>query len=180
MIFLALMLWGCFSPSSKQNTNTTGSETLQDKERAIPAKDEDPADKDIEEVTPSTEKPDLPEITSSTIDAELAEKGFKEISVDEAYEIFISNEDFLFVDVRSKEEYDSGHVKGAIHIPAAQLEDRIKEIPQAKITVVYCIGKGCSSSTYAAKILVSHGFTQIYKMGGIGIIEWMQKEYPTE
>ncbi len=88
IVALSVILSGCSSTNLAQMEKITDSETLQD------------------EVN-----------TSSTINANISEKEFKEISVDEAYKIFISIEDYLFIDVRLKESYDESHVEGAISIP---------------------------------------------------------------
>lgn len=101
------------------------------------------------------------------------------ISVDESYEYF-GNEDYIFLDVRSLDEYESGHIEGAIHIPVSELENRLDEIPKDKHIIVYCDGAGCSRSGTAANILIDNGFSQVYDMIGRGIIEWEEKGYPVE
>ena len=101
------------------------------------------------------------------------------ISVDESYEIF-ANEDYLFLDVRSLEEYESSHIEGAIHMPVSELEGRLDELPKDKTIIVYCDGVGCSRSGIAAHILIDNGFKEVYDMTGKGIIEWEEKGYPVE
>ena len=44
----------------------------------------------------------------------------------------------LFVDVRSKESYDAGHIKGAISIPESQIIARLREIPPKTMVITYC------------------------------------------
>ena len=44
----------------------------------------------------------------------------------------------IFVDVRPKESYDYGHIKGALSIPEAELIGRLKEIPPGRMIVTYC------------------------------------------
>lgn len=44
----------------------------------------------------------------------------------------------VYVDVRSKEQYDLGHIKGAISIPGSQIIARFKEIPPRKMIIAYC------------------------------------------
>ena len=78
------------------------------------------------------------ENASSSIDTKLAEKGFQEITVDEAYKIFISDKDYLFIDVRSKDSCNKSHVKGAINIPVAELKENLDKIPQDKVIIVHC------------------------------------------
>ena len=109
----------------------------------------------------------------------VTESEFKEITVDEAYQIFISDKDYLFVDVRSEDEYKSGHIEGAINIPVSEIDSRLSEIPKDKIIIVYCNGSSCNRSSAAANILLENGYTQVYNIGGEGIFEWVEKDYPT-
>jgi len=102
-----------------------------------------------------------------------------EISVDEAYD-FYNNEDCIFVDVRSQDGYDNGHIQGAVNIPLGELEGRLEELPADKPIIVYCSGSSCNLSGQAAEILVKNGFRQVYDVSGKGIIEWKQKGYPME
>jgi 3-mercaptopyruvate sulfurtransferase SseA len=44
----------------------------------------------------------------------------------------------VFVDVRPKDQYEIGHIKGAINIPLGDLIARIKELPPHKYIVTYC------------------------------------------
>lgn len=98
------------------------------------------------------------------------------MTVDEAYEAYNSGEGYVFLDVRSEDEYKSGHMEGAIFIPVSELGDRLNELSRDKPIIVYC--KAGVRSAKAATILVENGFTQVYDMGG-GITEWVDKGYPT-
>ena len=100
----------------------------------------------------------------------------KSISVEEVYEIIKNKEDYLIIDVRTKEEYDEGHIGGATLLPVQELEDRLNELPKDKPIIVYC--RSGNRSRTAAGILVNNGFTQVYDMGGIG--DWIAKDYPVE
>ncbi len=104
--------------------------------------------------------------------------GFKEIKVDEAYQIFTGDEDFLFIDVRSEGEYDTIHIEGAIHIPVSEIQSRLEEIPDDVLVIVYCDGSSCNRSSNAASILVENGYSQVFNLGGNGIHEWVEKGYP--
>ncbi len=44
----------------------------------------------------------------------------------------------IWVDVRSKESYDAGHIKGAISIPLSELMSRLRELPPHKFIITYC------------------------------------------
>ncbi len=59
---------------------------------------------------------------------------------------------FHLIDVRDAEDYAAAHVAGAVHIPLAELADRVGEIP-AKGTAVTICGKGGGRSAEGADIL---------------------------
>ncbi|CAQ85466.1 MULTISPECIES: ArsR/SmtB family transcription factor [Photorhabdus] len=62
------------------------------------------------------------------------------------------------LDVRPSEEFASGHLPGAINIPAEELEGRLSELPKEQEIVAYCRGPYCVLSLNAMKILRSKGF----------------------
>jgi parallel beta-helix repeat protein len=84
----------------------------------------------------------------------------------------------VILDVRTKTEYDSGHIYRAVLIPVADLPTRIGELASHKYDpiLVYC-GSGGRSQT-ASVTLDSNGFTEVYNMLG-GITAWKSAGYPT-
>ena len=102
------------------------------------------------------------------------------ITVDEAYEIFLNNEDYLFIDVRSEDEYEGSHIQGAINIPVSEIEERLDEIPKDRPVIVYCNGSSCNRSGQAASILKENGYKEVFDLTGGGIFEWEEKDYPVE
>ena len=103
-----------------------------------------------------------------------------DITVDQAYEAYLSDEGYIFVDVRSESEYESGHIKGAVLIPLSDIDERLNELPKDSPIVLYCNGSSCNRSGAAASILIENGFEKVYDMGGTGIFEWIGKGYPSE
>lgn len=77
----------------------------------------------------------------------------------------------LLLDVRTPEEYQEGHLPGAILIPVQVLETQIEQIAEYKDrpVIVYC--RSGNRSRTASRILADHGFTLIYDMDG-GIRKW--------
>ncbi len=116
--------------------------------------------------------------TSIIETSEIDEPLINILSVDEAYQAYTGNDNYLFVDVRTVSEYEDGHIEGAILMPLSEIGDRLSELPTDRPIVVYCDGSGCSRSGNAAAILVNNGFTEVYDLGGTGIIEWIEKGYP--
>ena len=86
---------------------------------------------------------------------------------------------YLFIDVRTADEYKMGHIPGAINIPRGLLEFRIAStVPEkdAKV-VVYCKSGGRSSlATQTLKIM---GYSALLNMDG-GWNAWTAAEYPVE
>jgi len=73
----------------------------------------------------------------------------------------------IIVDVRRQDEYDAGHIPGAIIIPNESIDtERPKELPDLdQIILVYC-RSGRRSKEASAK-LAKMGYTNIYEFGGI-------------
>jgi hydroxyacylglutathione hydrolase len=73
------------------------------------------------------------------------------------------------VDVRSANEWNEGHLPGAMHVPLGYLADRAGDIPRDKPVVVQCQSGGRSS--IAASLLERLGFTNVSNLAG-GITAW--------
>lgn len=93
------------------------------------------------------------------------------LSMDEVKEK-LNNESIILLDLRPKEEYDTGHIVGAISVPIEDLEQFIQEFPQNAEIVAYCRGPLCVYSALAAQKLQAGGFTA-YRMEE-GINEWQR------
>ena len=100
------------------------------------------------------------------------------ITVDEAYEVFLNNKDYIFVDVRTESEYKSSHIEDAINLPVSEIEERLDEIPKDKSIIVYCNGSSCNRSGQAASILKENGYKEVFDLVGGGVFEWEEKGYP--
>ena len=82
----------------------------------------------------------------------------------------------LFLDVREQEEWDEGHLPGAIHLPRGWLESRIEqtEPDRARPIVVYCAAG--NRSAFAAKTLEELGYQDVASLAG-GINDWKRHGY---
>ncbi len=76
----------------------------------------------------------------------------------------------IVVDVRGSDEWDHGHIPGAIHIPLGSLESRLDEIPGSGEIAVHC--QGGTRSAIAASILQKNGIAVANVTGGFR--EWEQ------
>ena len=92
------------------------------------------------------------------------------ITPDDAKKIMDSGEDYVLLDVREKEEYDEGHIPGAILIPHEEISERAEEVIINKDVqiLVYC--RSGRRSKIAAEALLELGYTNIKEFGGI--IDW--------
>lgn len=82
------------------------------------------------------------------------------------------------LDVRPEEEYQAGHLPGAINIPLSQLESRFKDLDKSKEVVAYCRGPHCVLAYDAVKKLRDKGL-KAQRLDG-GYPEWKLKGLPTE
>jgi len=87
-----------------------------------------------------------------------------------------NNAEHILIDVRTPEEFNSGHISGAINIPVESLQSRINEVPTGEKIIVYC--RSGNRSAQASQILSDEGYTGIYDLGGI--INWTSQGYPVE
>ena len=101
---------------------------------------------------------------------------FGDVTVEEAKSLVESNVSLIIVDVRTREEYDSGHIEGAILIPVSELEGRIIELSKEEELLIYC--RTGNRSSNSVNILKANGYTKIFHMND-GIIAWIQAGYPT-
>lgn len=95
---------------------------------------------------------------------------YKQISQSEAHEMMSRDDGHIIVDVRRRDEYDSGHIEGAILIPNETISDTPpEELPDLdQVILVYC--RSGRRSKEAAQKLFDMGYTNIYEFGGI--IDW--------
>lgn len=90
----------------------------------------------------------------------------------------ISNnrKDFVLLDVRGEELYNSGHIQSAISLPHARInEDSLKEYPPDTLFVVYCAGPHCNATEKAA-IRLAKLARPVKKMIG-GIAGWLNEGF---
>lgn len=72
--------------------------------------------------------------------------------------------------VRPADEYRAAHVAGAVSIPIAELERRLREVPREREVVAYCRGPYCAFAPEAVRTLREHGYNARYLTEGLP--EW--------
>ena len=95
---------------------------------------------------------------------------YDQISGAEAKALMDSESGYIIIDARTQEEYDEGHISGAILIPEYEIVNRAeKELPDKnQLILVYC--RSGRRSKIAAEELVKLGYTNVKEFGGI--IDW--------
>lgn len=92
------------------------------------------------------------------------------ITAEEAKRLMDTKQSYIILDVREQEEYDAGHIPGAILIPHTQIAAQAEQMLPHKnqLILVYC--RSGRRSKIAAEALVELGYTNIKEFGGI--IDW--------
>ena len=95
---------------------------------------------------------------------------YRKISADEAKDRMDSGDDIIILDVRTSEEYETEHIKGAILIPNETISDTQPQLlPDLNAEIlVYC--RSGNRSAQAAQKLIEIGYTNVYDFGGI--VDW--------
>ena len=108
---------------------------------------------------------------TSIIIAEKGEKAmYQQITAEEAKKIMDSGEEHIILDTREQDEFDEGHIPGAMLIPYTEIENKAEEMlpDKNKLILVYC--RSGRRSKIAAESLAKLGYTNVKEFGGI--IDW--------
>ena len=92
------------------------------------------------------------------------------VNAEEAKKMMDSSTDYIILDVRRPEEYEAGHVKGAILLPDYEINDKAESVLKDKNQQIFVYCRSGRRSKLAAKNLVKLGYTNIVEFGGI--INW--------
>ena len=93
--------------------------------------------------------------------------GYKQVSMEEGLELMEADSDYILLDVRRDDEFEEGHIPGAINIPNESIgTEEIAELPDKNQTIyVYC--RSGNRSKQASQKLVDLGYTDVIEFGGI-------------
>lgn len=106
------------------------------------------------------------------------------VFIDQAKEIFDAGTS-IFIDARLENEYQKGHILGALNIPFDKVMYKFKDLqdqmPVDKVYVIYCGGADCDTAYEVARYLCLNG----YKDGQVLVYEdgydpWSEFGYPSE
>jgi rhodanese-related sulfurtransferase len=82
----------------------------------------------------------------------------------------VRRSEVVVLDVRPTEEYQAGHIPGALSVPLSELKKRLSALPKSREIVAYCRGPYCVMAIEAVELLRRKGF-RAQRMEQ-GVIEW--------
>lgn len=97
------------------------------------------------------------------------------LSVHQLKSMLDRNEPLTLLDTRGDEEWNSGHIEGALHIYVGHLEERLSEVPEDKPVAVYC--KTGNRAGLSASILLRGGYSKVYNVLG-SVTAWVAAGFP--
>ncbi|MFP3939478.1 MAG: ArsR/SmtB family transcription factor [Thermoanaerobaculia bacterium] len=81
--------------------------------------------------------------------------------------------DVVLIDVRPEEEFQAGHIPGAVSVPLRDLETKLGELPRGREIVAYCRGPYCLMSLDAVELLSARGFRA--RRLEEGVLDWRSR-----
>ena len=110
------------------------------------------------------------EVVSDSTSEEVVMNTYISITGAEAKALMESEENYIILDVRTQEEFDDGHISGAILIPDYEIAEKAEDIltDKEQLILVYC--RSGRRSKLASAVLAEMGYTNIKEFGGV--IDW--------
>lgn len=105
-------------------------------------------------------------------------KGYPAVGPTEATQL-INREDALVLDIREGNEFHSGHIVNALHIPMSKLSDRQAELEKYKSKPIIAVCRSGNRSGSACARLKKAGFENIYNLKG-GMMAWQHASLPID
>ncbi len=98
---------------------------------------------------------------------------YSSITMQDAATLLESENDYIVLDVRTEQEYFSGHIPGALCIPNESIDETIEAVLPDKDQVIFVYCRSGNRSKEASEKLVNLGYTQVVEIGGV-------KDWPGE
>lgn len=95
---------------------------------------------------------------------------FSNITPEQAKKRLEGEKDITLLDVRTKQEYETGHIKDSLLIPVDNLKEEAVKILKDKEAPIFVYCRSGNRSVTAANILIEQGYKNVYNLGGI--IDW--------
>ena len=107
--------------------------------------------------------------TNKEVSTAVKEASFSNITPAEAKKRLDSEKNIILLDVRTEEEYKTGHIKGSILIPVDNLKEEAGKILKDKEVPIFVYCRSGNRSVTAANILIKLGYKNVYNLGGINV-----------
>lgn len=100
-------------------------------------------------------------------DADIQNNTYEKISMSEGLKRMESDENYILLDVRRADEFEAGHIPGAVNLPNEEIgTEEIPSLPDKAQTIyIYC--RSGNRSKQAADKLLALGYTNLIEFGGI-------------
>lgn len=95
---------------------------------------------------------------------------YEQVTMEQAAEYMEYEEGYILLDVRTREEYDGGHIPGAVCIPHEEIKEKAEMLLPDKEQMIYVYCRSGNRSKQAAQALCDLGYTNITEIGGI--LDW--------
>ncbi|MBZ0291274.1 MAG: rhodanese-like domain-containing protein [Anaerolineae bacterium] len=107
------------------------------------------------------------------------DSNYQSLNTKEYQEQFYNNKEtkHFLLDVRTTQEFKSGHIPGAVNIPLDQLSAKIAKVPDDVPVIVVC--QSGNRSRTGSDILVRGGRQEVYNLNG-GTMRWAMSGLPVE
>jgi rhodanese-related sulfurtransferase len=116
-------------------------------------------------------------------EARLAQQGTRMLTLDEV-RFYMDKPGTLVVDARSAEEYQLGHIPGALSLPLDNFDAIYPKLSptlkKAKMVILYCGGGSCGTSEELAQKLSQMGFEEDLAIFSDGLPGWMRAKLPVQ
>jgi len=100
----------------------------------------------------------------------------KDISQDDLLERQSSaDKDYFLLDVRTKQEFNQGHISGATNISHSDLAKNLNKVPKDKDLIIYC--RSGMRARVAANLLSKNGYERLFHLAG-DMNGWMANKKP--
>lgn len=90
------------------------------------------------------------------------------LSQDKAYEQLQNDSSIKLIDVRTKEEFKEGHIKGSVNVPLDTLSNRFQSVLPKKDQTVFIVCLSGGRASEAVSYLKRVGYTNVFNIGGVG------------
>lgn len=162
---LLLLLAGCASDQNADGSTTDAANTAAMENESVAQETENTnTAAGTSEMSTSQALTTVKKTTQEATGMQLA----KEMNLNDAYQLTQENDAVILIDVRTKEEYDEGHVPGALLHPLNSIEQTIGSVTtdlHAPI-ILYC--RSGNRSGQAQALLQRMGYTNVSNAGGVG------------